>query len=73
MQPKHKQILNSSRRKIHGLQRSGWVSPYTNSENHLQRRYKNRHSISMFIGTPCIIQFKTTQDKDFYQEKYQLN
>ena len=28
---------------------------YTKSKNYLKRRYRIRHWISMFIGTPCII------------------
>ena len=26
---------------------------YTKSRNYLKRQYRNRHSIPMFIGTPC--------------------
>jgi len=51
MESKHKQTkCEHSRRNSYKLQ----LSQYTKSKNYLKRRYRIRHRISMFIGTPCI-------------------
>ena len=50
MQSKHKQTkCEHSRQILTDYSRYH----YTKSKNHLKRRYRIRHRIPMFIGTPC--------------------
>ena len=37
---------------------------YTKSKNYFKRRYRNRHWIPMFIGTPCMINWVTGTNSD---------
>ena len=41
---------------------------YTKSENYLKRRYRIRHWIPMFIGTPCTILLYNKDDIEFFTE-----
>ena len=55
MQSKHKQKnVNIADENLTDYSFLSYRYYYTKSKNYLKRRYRNRLSIPMFIGTPCI-------------------